>query len=545
MKSSISEAVEGGADFTPPSPRASPRDSASSSSSASQQRASSDSSDWSKKRIKVKQYLAKRYELDLESPSAVVTPSPSPAPAFRFSVDSVSDDVFSPSPGVFSKAKAFSFSPERDRKESTSGAAHAQKSAMDLSMPLMTSQRQRKIDQTPLYLRTSAPSSSSSASSYVTPRERIESSASLDEPETPVFLSPAPQTPSSASPHQGTFFQFQVPSRSPASLDRGGGVSGGAHIPVSPLALSPTSAAKSRSSHGGAGHVAVSQRRSSPLSQSKQQSPKHHAAQAPPPLPSHAHAHSQLAKAHSFPSQLGRFLGTGRGPGAPPSPRQLTEAPRVQPTEAAGDDIADRDDESTDDVPMASSSSPMAVAREQRQQQVASAAPRGDVIMPTIREYIQHQHQVVRHQRRHAERAADRDHRAVTSPPSSSSSRMDAVSSTPDDDVAALPPLIAMLRHPAFSHSAAAAATAGRVPPLHPLTPFQSYAGAPPLPGRWRSIQFQKLHVDKSVCVVATCTYHRSTNSRYTRCRRRPVCCSLSRARCIKSAPCTELVTSA
>ena len=146
---------------------------------------------------------------------------------------------------------------------------------------------------------------------------------------------------------------------------------------------------------------------------------------------------------------------------------------------------------------MASSSSPMAVAHEQRQQQVASAAPRGDVIMPTIREYIQHQHQVVRHQRRHAERAADRDHRAVTSPPSSSGSRMDAVSSTPDDDVAVLPPLIAMLRHPAFSHSAAAAATAGRVPPLHPLTPFQSYAGAPPLPGRWRSIQFQKL--DKSV----------------------------------------------
>ena len=206
-------------------------------SSAQQQPQSSASSSSTRPRrsYKVKQYLTERYESDLESPGPA-TPSLASrvytvSGARASSIDSPFDDVFSPSPGVFSKQRVFTFSPDRDS---------------DLRRAKISARNNRKYNPSPLSL---APTDKS--------RPRVPSQgrlgSSLDDPETPVFYSPAVAlTPSSSSPApRGSVFQFNTPlARHVASLDHPLPYHAlRSPIPVSPLAKGIATSSLDRSLH--------------------------------------------------------------------------------------------------------------------------------------------------------------------------------------------------------------------------------------------------------------------------------------------------------
>ena len=193
-----------------------------------------------RKSYKVKQYLTERYESDLESPGPLTPLTPSLASrtqtshvARNSSVDSPSfDDVFSPSPGVFSKQRAvFTFSPERDAELRRAASAFAASKA-------------RKYNPSPLSL---APAAAEKGGPGRVPSQGRPGS-SFDDPETPVFYSPAVAlTPSSSKSAPGTsVFQFNTPlARHAAAVEQYHLHNQTSlpyhnlrsHIPVSPLAV--------------------------------------------------------------------------------------------------------------------------------------------------------------------------------------------------------------------------------------------------------------------------------------------------------------------
>ena len=144
------------------------------------------------KRLKLKKYLQKRYQLSLES-----TPR-------HHSTES--DDVFSPSPGIFGSSQGFVFSPTltedeiSPRPQRPSPLASTSRSSPSRTLP------QAEAFSKPLKIKTE-------------PISPI-SSESEEETDAGVFLSPAYASPQSVSPSsQGIVFQFH----SPTSYSRSSG----------------------------------------------------------------------------------------------------------------------------------------------------------------------------------------------------------------------------------------------------------------------------------------------------------------------------------